>query len=343
MDRDVPPRIAYWASSFEGDMEAVSSEVACLRRAFPGSVSWGVSSRRPWRFSWRRGYGCPPRLHLAFRAATWCLQNGFDLNHLFGSLGDWFHLTAVRKRPTVLTVAVGAAPCDPELLARVDRFAVEWPAAGTEVEQLGVEKERIRLIPPPVDLERFTPSPPRNGPFTVLFASSPDAAEWLPARGIPALLDAAALRPNMHFRLVWRPWGDSLPRMRQWIAERGLSNVELAIGRFTDMPAQYRTAHATVLPFADRVRCKPAPNSLIESLASARPVLVTDQVGLADLVAEAGAGIVFPANGEALAAGLDALESNWQLFSTRARRLAESRFGMAGFVEGYRQLYRELV
>ena len=37
----------------------------------------------------------------------------------------------------------------------------------------------MRLIFPPVDLARFAPAPPPPGPFTVLFASSPDKEGWL--------------------------------------------------------------------------------------------------------------------------------------------------------------------
>ena len=96
------PRIAYWSSSFRPEMEAVAAEVRCLRNAFPGSVVWGISSRDWGRMSWRKGFSFHPRAHVAFRAITSVLQCSFDVNHIVGSLADWFHLKAITpNRPTV--------------------------------------------------------------------------------------------------------------------------------------------------------------------------------------------------------------------------------------------------
>lgn len=337
------PRIAYWTGAFEPGMEAVASEVAVLRRRFPASVAWGLSRRHRVLLSWRRGFCLDPRLHLAFRAATRLLEPAFQINHVFGSLGDWFYLQGARRRPTVLTVATQAPPVDAALLARVDRFVVEYPAAIDLLGGMGIARERIRMVLPPVDLARFTPSAAPRSPFTVLFASSPDDASWLEARGLPGLLDAAALRPEMAFRLLWRPWGDSLPRLRGWIAERGLANVEVVVGRFADMGAQYRAAHATAAPFALMGACKPSPNSLVESLACGRPVVTTPGVGLAGLIRESGAGVVCPGDGASLADALDRLQSGWADYSDRARRLAERRFSEEDFVARYREVYAELI
>ena len=74
MGRHVSPRIAYWTSSFEPHLEAIASEVALLRQAFPSSVAWGMSHRRWALLSRRRGYCLHPRLHLLFRLATRLLE-----------------------------------------------------------------------------------------------------------------------------------------------------------------------------------------------------------------------------------------------------------------------------
>lgn len=324
-------------------MEAVAAEVALLRQSFPGSVAWGLHPRRWLLLSPRRGYCLNPRLHLLFRLATRVLEPAFQLNHVFGSLGDWFYLQGARRRPTVVTVATAAAPVAQALLDRVERFVVEYPAGRDDLERLGIGRDRVRLIFPPVDLARFTPAPAPAGPFTVLFASSPDQEGWLPARGVPQLLDAAAARPHMHFRLLWRPWGNSAPRVRRWIAERGLRNVELRVGCRPDMADHYRGAHVTAAPFTDPERCKPAPNSLIESLACGRPVLLTEQIGLAEMVRAADAGQVCAPTGEALAEHLDRLQRDWQHYARKARGLAESWFGVEKFLTGYRRLYAEVL
>jgi glycosyltransferase involved in cell wall biosynthesis len=344
MDRHLSPRIAYWTSAFEPEMEAVAAEVAELRRRFPSSVVWGLSHRRRALVSLRRWQFClNPRLQLLFRAATRLFEPLFQLNHVFGSLGDWFYLQGVRQRPTVLTMATFAEPVRGSLLDRVDRFVVEYPGGEAYLRQLGIDSQRVRLILPPVDLERFRPTGRHEGPFTVLFASSPERAAWLAGRGIPAILDAAALRPRMRFRLLWRPWGDSLPPLRRWIAERQLVNVELIVGRYPHMGLQYQAAHATVAPFTQPEQYKPAPNSLLESLACGRPVVTTPDVGLAEVIRDEGSGIVTPPDGASLAEGLDQLQADWPTFSRNARQLAERRFGVERFLDAYELLYRELI
>lgn len=336
------PRIAYWTSAFEEDMEAIAAEVSLLRRRFPSSVAWGLSHRHWARLSRRRGYCLHPRLHLVFRAATRVLEPAFQINHVFGTLGDWYYLRGYRRRPTILTAAALSPAVDAALLSRVDRFVVEYPAGEDQIRRLGVESDRIRLIFPPVDLARFRPAPSPEGPFTVVFASSPDDSRWLEARGVPLILEAAALRPGMRFRLLWRPWGDSLPTVRRWVARQGLSNVEILVGRFPDMCRQYQAAHATLIPFTQIEYCKPAPNSLVESLACGRPVLTTPGVGLAELVQAGDAGVVCVSEGGALADALDRLRSDWDSYSARARRLAERCFDQDNFIYRYVKLYNEV-
>jgi glycosyltransferase involved in cell wall biosynthesis len=324
-------------------MEAIAGEVRLLRTRFPASVNWGLNPRCWMRLSLRERQCClHPRLHLLFRAATRVLQHAFDINHIFGSPADWFYLQGTR-RPSVLTVTTEGVPASPSVLEWVARFVVEWPAARRLLEELGIESDRIELILPPVDLKRFTPTPPPTGPFTVVFASSPDDETWLPARGVPQLLEAARLRPEMRFRLLWRPWGNSLPTVRRWLAELDLRNVELQVGRCRNMAAEYAQAHVVATPFADASRSKPAPNSLIEGLACGRPALVTECVGLADIVRDGHAGSVSPATGEGLAEHLDQLRSNWSERSKHARCLAESCFGAEQFLAGYQRVYEEVL
>jgi glycosyltransferase involved in cell wall biosynthesis len=337
------PRVAYWTSGFEPDMEAISSEVAVLRRHFSASVAWGLSHRHWLLLSWRRGFCFNLRLQMFFRAATRLLEGAFQLNHVFGSLGDWFYLEARRRRPVVVTMTGLTPPVNNQLLDRIDQFVVEWPAGLDYLKTLGIDGRRARLIYPPVDLAKFAPAPAPTGPFTVLFASSPDKESWLDARGVPQILEAAALRPQMRFRLLWRPWGDALPRVRGWIAERALGNVELVEGRFADMAAQFQAAHVTAAPFVDMLRCKPAPNSLVESLACGRPVITTPGVGLAEVVGAERGGVVCPANGEALVDGLDRLQADWPSYSARARGLAERWFGVERFVHAYERLYGQML
>jgi glycosyltransferase involved in cell wall biosynthesis len=243
----------------------------------------------------------------------------------------------------VLTAAAFQTPVNRRLLERVDRLVAEYPAGRDYLLRQGIDPSRIRLIFPPVDLSRFTPGKQPDGPFTVLFASSPERADWLESRGVRLLVEIAALRPDIHFRLLWRPWGDSLVTVQRWIRERNLNNMEVVVGRFDDMPAQYRAAHATIAPFLHIERCKPMPNSLIESMACGRPVVCTPDLGLAEVVLDGRAGVVAAPGVLDIAEGLDRIRADWSTYSTNARRVAERWFSDQRFLSDYRNVYQELV
>jgi glycosyltransferase involved in cell wall biosynthesis len=324
-------------------MEAVASEVALLRRTFPKSVVWGVSQRDGFRFSWRRGFAVSPRFAIPFTVVARMAQRAFQVNHVFGGLGDWFHLRALSSQPTILTLALHSHHCDKRLLKKIDHFVVEWPQAEDQLLEMGVAREQIDLVLPPVDLAVFTPSPAPQGPFTVLFVSSPDRKEWLHARGIDLLLETAELCREMRFILLWRPWGDSAAEVQQLIDRRRLQNVHLRVQRISDMPQVYATSHATVAPFRDLSRCKPSPNSIAESLACGRPVIVTPQVGFAEMIGAGRAGLVTRDDPEHFANQLQELRANWELFSANARQLAERKLGVRRFLDSYRRIYAALI
>lgn len=338
----MPPRVAYWVSSFETGMEACAKEMALLRAHFPGSALWGVSQTHPFSLSRKHGLVFTPRLQLLFRATTALLQKRYDINHLIGGLNDWFHLRAVRRHPTVLTIAVDGEPTTDDLLWKVNRFVIEWPAARRTLHELGIADEKISLVYPPVDLQQFAPAPPPVGPFTVVFASSPDRAEHLEGRGAHLILEAAQLRPKMRFALCWRPWGDALPRMRTMIEHAKVNNVELTVGKVTDMSSVYRGGHVTVFCMTDPRVSKPAPNSVIEALACGRPVVVTPVVGVAELIEQSGAGQVVAPTGEALAEALDVLQANWTEHARQARATAEQHFDQRHFISAYARIYDEV-
>src|SRR5262245_37635328 len=123
-------------------MEAVGAEVALLRRHFRRSVAWGLTPHRRVLPSLRRGYALHPQLHLLFRAATRLLEPFFQINHVFGSPGDWFYLEGPRRRPVVLTVATWTDPVEERLLKRVAYFVVEHSGGKEQLRRHGIHPER---------------------------------------------------------------------------------------------------------------------------------------------------------------------------------------------------------
>lgn len=325
------------------EMEAIAGEVALLRSHFRRSVSWGITTQRRLQFSWRRGFGFSPVFYKPFRAATYLLQRMFQINHLFGGLGDWFHLQSLNTGSTVMTLATSSEVADCSLLRKVDHFAVEWPGAVDLLNSYGVSNDRITVILPPVDVERFNITEEPDAPFTVLFASSPDRADWFEGRGIYLLLEAARQLPDVKFRLLWRPWGDGVNVIKKMLAGAEYSNVELVIGRFADMSWEYQNVHATIAPFVDPQKCKPIPNTLLESLACGRPVVMTRQVELGKVLGQSESVVVCDPEVQSVVPAIKQLQTDWKQRSTEARSLAERTFDARRFIRQYDELYQSVV
>ena len=326
-------------------MEAIAQEVGVLSRHIRPCVVWGMSRRA----IVRGGLAPPrlsvhPRLHLVFRAAARVLEPMFDLNHIFGTIGDWFYLSAKRRRPTVLTAALIDEPTDPALLESVDAIVVETASARDELVRRHVPGDKVRVIHPGVCLSRFCPTPlPPLERFRVLFASSPDRVDALSARGLDIMLDAAGELPDVEFVLLWRPWGASAAAARDRIAARRAVNVRLVTGRQRNMAKAYGSAHATLAPFTRTGWFKPCPNSVLESLGCARPVVATNLVGIAGLVQTEGAGVSCAPTGSALADAIRSLRHDYAAHQKAARPCAERHFGVTRFVGQYRRLYAEVL
>jgi glycosyltransferase involved in cell wall biosynthesis len=325
------------------DMEAIAGEVALLRSRFKRSIAWGITNQRTCQLSWRCGFGFSPFFYKPFRVSTFLLQRLFDINHVFGGLGDWFHLSSLTRTPAVMTVAALSNNVDTTLLSRIKRFAVEWPGALRDLDALGISSERIKLILPPVDPVRFSVAKPPDQPFTVLFASSPDRADWFESRGITLLLSVARQRPNVRFRLLWRPWGDGLTLIRELLSANRFPNVEIKVGKCKDMSGEYRNCHATIAPFTDASRCKPVPNSLLEGFACGRPAIMTDLVGLADVKGVSDANVVCRADVESVCSAIDQLQVGWPMRSRRVRELAEDQFSERRFIREYEVFYESVL
>ncbi len=99
----------------------------------------------------------------------------------------------------------------------------------------------------------------------------------------------------------------------------------------------------TVAPFTRMDRFKPMPNSLIESLASGRPILCTPEVALSRMIQESGGGVVVPASGVEIAEGLDRLRADWTAHAALSRSLAERWFSPERFLKGYQRVYYEVL
>lgn len=344
MDRHVPPQITYWTGLWQPGREALSNEVQALRdlsgRASP-VVSFSRGQRSSVSFE-ARVVRLSANRWVTLRMLAAALEPYGSVTHVFGALDEWHLLRAVGRRPIVFTVALPGAAVDPTLFTKVTMFVAETEPLAEALIGHGVPRGNVCVISPGVDLVEYAPRRCQaNRRFRILFASTPaDPAEFS-RRGIPFIVDLARRRPDIEVVLLWREWGDEESARRALAALAPPDNVTVEMRGARSMADVYASANATICCYEAGFG-KSCPNSIVESLACGRPVLMTDTCGLASCIRGNRAGVVFPRTVEAANDAIDELQSDYQTYAARARQLAVRRFDLQVFRASYAEVYAKV-
>jgi glycosyltransferase involved in cell wall biosynthesis len=341
---DAVARVRYWVFNYAPQWEAVSKEIASLLEGLSGVESSLISLNTS-----------DPRLRWNGRLKRVPLPHGLPLypllrreagrsgvNHLFASAGERWLSRLLTRHKSVLTIAKGTAS-----LERVERnvtalrsfraIVVQSDRDRDLMRQLGVAETAVHLIRPGIPPATYREA---QGPFTILFASSPLSAGEFLSRGIHLMVRAAERLPEVRFLLVWRR--RHVDKLRQLIAEAAVSNIEVHDGVVRDMGALYDRAHATALPALEHRSFVPAPRSGLESLAHGKPLLLSGYVAIAGSVAGAGAAVVFEPTVEGLVGAIGHLRKHYSDFQQAAQPYLREHFSASAHLELHRRLYESL-
>ena len=340
-----PETVVFWTGHYDPRSEAISKEIHALRGVLPRSRTISLTEKgRP------AGLAAPgtlwpgPRLYrAAARPLAWWLDRDRPVHHIFYGWPPTPFLARLRGRRTVMTCVSGLPEGWEPGAARggLRRLVVESPQDRERALAAGWPEETLHCILPGVDLNEFRPAPPPppDVPFTLLFAGVPFLPGYAEARGLDILLEAARRVPDVRFRLLCRGF---VPEAVEEARREGLANLDVDTTIHADMNSVYTDCHAAVVPFRRSTMNKSCPNSLLESLASGRPVLASEAAGIAPLLAEEGAAETFPPTPEGMVAGMDALRTSYEKRHRAARPCAERLFALPRFIEEYRKLYAGL-
>ncbi|MCC7087156.1 MAG: glycosyltransferase family 4 protein [Pirellulales bacterium] len=341
MGSDLSMRISYWTGWLDPKMVAVSKEVYQLLPHFPGSRVFGVSPKYFLRYSRiHRSFGVHLGLYPIFRHMMPMVERRFDVSHVYTSLSDWHFLNALGARPIVLTATENAIDSSNSLLQKVAHVAVETEPMAASAVRAGVPKERLSIIYPGVDLSQFRELPPPPQPWRCVFASSPENESELYTKGVDLLLDLAAAESTLELTILWRPFGRESDRALAIVRDRSLPNVKLVTERVAKMHEVLPQFHFAIAPF--RSVGKPCPNSILESLAVGRPVLVSSYVEIASLIEREGVGIRFLPQIDELRRAFHQLCDQYVQLQPNARPCAERHFDLRKTVASYGRLYAQV-
>lgn len=198
--------------------------------------------------------------------------------------------------------------------------------------ELGVSQERIGVVYPWVDLDKFKDvEPPPLSDFRLVFASAPNdeipGEDIFGGKGVRLLLESFrqfSESCNAHLYILWR--GCYTSELENEIKTRGIAEKVTVINEVADMPQIYARSHVTVTPFLNTRRSPEIPLSAVESLACGRPVVTTDVLEIAEIVKEHGCGAVARPDRDSLVAALRECHKDYGAYQVRCRQVAESLF-----------------
>lgn len=239
---------------------------------------------------------------------------------------------------------------------RADRVVVLSDAFADLVAEIaGIPRDRVIVVPPAVDGERFRPGDRRAAraalglPDEAWVAAS--ARRLVPRTGVDTLL-AAWIRVSDAFASTDQPVirlliaGEGPCRAELEAAARPARDTIRFLGPVPDeqLVALYRAADVSVVPSND---LEGFGLVVAESLACGTPVVVTDVGGLPGAVAGLGGGgddlVVPPGDAAALAERLlGALDGRRPLPDRDACHRFAGRFAMGRMLDDHRRLYSEV-
>lgn len=169
--------------------------------------------------------------------------------------------------------------------AEADAITVPSEFARRTFGEIGIEPDKVRVIPFGVRLDRFSKTDdPRGGSFEALFAGTVSIR-----KGIPYLLDAFAnfKHPMKRLRLA----GPVEPQMRSLFSRFDLTGVDV-LGRQTqdELAKWMNLSHALVLPSIE----DGFGLVMAQAMACGTPVIASENTGGPDLFSDGVEGFVVP-------------------------------------------------
>jgi glycosyltransferase involved in cell wall biosynthesis len=241
-------------------------------------------------------------------------------------------------------VSIAVARWETALASLSDAVVAISPSQVAELTEVGIPRQKIRVIPLGIPLQRFEKLPSRQESRSQL--EIPETAiciGWVarlvPIKNPELMVEAAAVVASEVGKTVLVIAGDG-PLREQVENKAARLGVDLRIlGWQSDLSRFYAACDVVALSS----RNEGFPVALIEAIASGIPVAATDVGGVADLFGAAGQGELADTNTpRGLAAAIErALEIPRAQLEVSARRVRDS-YGAQRLVSDITQLYQEL-
>lgn len=338
--------LLYLTQRFRPHLEATSKEADLLAKHFKGRIhDLHLDGYSKFRLS--GSLVSYHFLYYIFGIIPLVLYSRNKIVHLYTSLCDKPYLPFVSKKRMIITSAnfftKEKIKEKIKYLIKVQKIIVQSELQKKGLLEAGIKEEKIVVLYPPVELNHFFYQKPTAKKFTILNASCPGKVRDLRKRGIYLLLEADHFLQNqdVQMKFLWR--GGEFSRFKEKIKDNELKNTIIENKIHKDMNFQYAQVHCTIIPYLQLDEyLKIMPTSAIESLAAGKPVLVSSQTGIAEIVAKEKCGVVFEPTMEGLLKAIQEMKKNYPKYQKNCRKTAERYFSQETFLQKHEEIYGSL-
>ena len=319
---------------FEGT-DAVLQDVAALRAAFGGEI---VNLSPP-------GSSIPrfPRqlcgLHKIAEIKR--LEGKCKINHIFFSFPYPFPVLRMLRNPTFYTVT---ATLDPKRkprniaqLLQLNCIIVSNDRDAGILASWGLKNYAV--VPAGIDTAKLlTRSTPLERELTLLMASAPWTRRQFELKGIDLLLEVVAKLPFLRVVLLWR--GVLVEELIARIKRLGIEKSVEIVNQKVNVSDYLGKVHATIVLAKSCDIVKSFPHSLIESLVTGKPVLISDTIAMSDYVSERRCGVVIRDMTIAgVTSAIERLRRGYNELAYNALQVGSAAFSIEQMTKNHRKLY----
>ena len=327
----------------------------------------------------RRATSISYGIEYLLKSLTYIAKQGecFDIVHGHSSYSTYALITALSGRilrcPTVHTVYSPISSyldnqkfkmiLNPfisyKVLQLVHHIVAISQNVATSLKTIGIQPDKISLIPPAVDTERFTIS--TNSYWRAKLEIPQDALVALFVgnlsrnKGIDILLDAIGILkdqlPDLHCIITTELKHAGFIQREQEIEARinhlGIRDQVIRLNIVNDMPGLMGAADCIVLPFLSTIGITDYPMAALEAMAVGKPVIASRVGGIPEIIRHRETGLlVSPGNPQSLAEGLHQLfnePDRGRKWGLSGAAMVRSLFSISNVAISTKTLYEEVI
>lgn len=316
--------------------DAVYQEIQAIQKLAGGTMTNLFPLSQPNSFFPRFLYGWHQRNTLKKQ------EQQTQINHIYAPVLYYFPILKQLKNPLIYTVIASLKgrkkPSNIKALQQIAQIIVSNSRDYNILSDWGFKNHH--LIRPGIATQDFqSHTLALQKELVLLMASAPWEAAQFHSKGVDLLLKALQQRPYLKMIFLWR--GFLYEEMQAKIKAYQVESQVQIINKKVKVNDILKEVHGTVLLAKTPQLVKAYPHSLIESIVSGKPVIIGNEIPMADDIQEKKCGLVVKDFAiDHFLEQLDVFYENYESLATVCRKLNATDFSEKRMVQEYLQVYR---